>query len=305
MHWVTWTKDNLGRLTAGREPARGRGQDVVFAKPDDPHPDFLMKRLRISGQARVNGEMVPYAGTLSNITSDPRRWGRPTVLDITAQGTAEIHVTATIDRTAEEPAYELAVQYRLPKPSSTRLGDAEKLAFLVSSEETQWDAQLKLQGDHLSGRVTFRQDGVKIEPQSGSVPNPVQVAAIQPVRFEWDPEQELHRALSGVFSQVHELEATVKVAGPISHPKWKFTSSLGTQVAAGVESYLTAEMARRKSQLAGEVERLAGEQIASFRSVLGEKFRASSGRLNIAETQANELIQKFAGRPLDVRGFFR
>jgi hypothetical protein len=76
-------------------------------------------------------------------------------------------------------------------------------------------------------------------------------------------------------------------------------------VAAGVESYLTAEMARRRSQLAGEVERLAGEQIASFRAVLGEKFRDSSSRLNLTETQANELIQKFAGRPLDVRGFFR
>ncbi len=146
---------------------------------------------------------------------------------------------------------------------------------------------------------------MRIETHSQYSPAPVQVASIEPVRFEWEPKQELHRALEGVFEQVTELDAAVEVTGTIQEPDWKFSSSLGPKVAAGVEDYLATELTRRKSQLLGEMERMAEKETASFRSELSEKFRGTMGRLNVSESEAKALVQKFAGRPLDVQGFLR
>lgn len=305
LDWVKWTRENVGRLTATREPERSRGVDVPFPKHGDPHPGFLIKRLNVSGTARVKGEMVPYAGTLSDVSSDPKRWGKPTVLEITTDGTAKIHLIATVDRSLEEPIYDISLKYHLPKPTAIRFGDEDQMAVAVSAQETLWEANLKVVGENVSGRVTFRQEKVRIEMHSKYAAEPVQVASIEPVRFEWEPKQELHRALAGVFDQVTELDAEVKVTGTMGEPKWTFSSSLGLKVSAGVESYMASELARRKSQLLGETERIAGEQIASFRGELAEKFRGTMGRLTVTETEASLLIQKFAGRPLDVKGLFR
>lgn len=303
--WAKRTKDKVGPLTEVKEPARSRGQDVPFPKPDDPHPKFLIRKLHVSGLARVDGQMVPYQGTIENITNDPQRWAKPVVLDLTAQGTSKIHLTATIDRSTEVPNYEMTVEYHLPQPTTIEWGDAEKLAFQISSEQTRWKAQLQLIDEQFSGQLTFQQAPVRIEPQSRSSSDMEPASAVTPVKFEWDPEQELHHALSGVLGQVRQLDAQVHVTGSIDAPKWRFSSTLGPQVAGGVESYLFNEMTRRQTQLAGEMERIATEEIAGFRGLLTEKFQGSVGRLNGTETQANELIQKFTSRPLDVRSFFK
>ena len=305
LEWVHWTKTNVGRLSAAREPARSRGIDVPFHRPEDPHPEFLIRNLLISGTARLDGEMVPYTGTLANITTEPKRLGEPMRVEIRTEGTTEVHFVATIDRTTDVPGYEIFVEHRRPKSAPVRWGDPEKLAFVISGGETVWTARLMLRGEAISGRIAFRQDDVTIEPESGASREPVQVASIEPVRFEWDQRRELQQALSGVFREVDHLEATVEIAGTISDPRWTFSSSLGPQVAEGVESYLAQEIRRRKSHLAGEIERIAGEQIAGFRDVLGERFRDSVSRVNLTESEANQLIQKFAGRSLDVKGFFR
>ncbi len=153
MDWVKWTKENVGKLTATREPERSRGADVPFPKPGDPHPEFLIKRLHVSGTARVNGERVPYAGTLSDVSSDAKRWGKPTVLEITTDGTSKIHLTATVDRASEEPIYQISLKYHLPKPTAIRFGDEEQLAVEVSGQETLWEANLKVVGEEMSGQV--------------------------------------------------------------------------------------------------------------------------------------------------------
>lgn len=305
MDWAKWTKDKVGPITTVKEPARSRGQDVPFSKPEDPHPDFLIRKLRVSGIARVDGEMIPYEGTIENITNDPKRWGKPVILDLTAEGTSRIHLTATIDRSVDVPSYEMTVEYHLPKPSTLEWGDAEKLAFQISSEQTRWKAHLKLVDEQFSGQVTFHQEPVRIAPYSKQSSELGASPVVTPVKFEWDPQQELHRALAGVLGQVTKLDAKVQVAGSMSDPKWTFSSTLGPQVAAGVEGYLFNEMTRRQAQIVGEMERVATNEIAGFRGLLTEKFRNAGGRLNGTETQANELIRKFTSRPLDVGNFFR
>ncbi len=305
MDWVKWTKDNVGQLTKIKKPERARGWDVAFPKPDDPHPGFLIKKLQVNGHARVNGKMVPYAGTLQNITSDPKRWGQPVILDVTTDGEAKIHLTATMDRTTEVPAYEVTVEYLLPKPTSAEWGDADKLAFRLSAQQTLWTAKWKLVGDDLRGRVTFHQADVRIEPFSNDSqlpPQPMQVASIEPVGFEWNSKQEMHRALAGVFSRVSELDAAVEVTGSLAKPQWTFSSSLGPQVKAGVESYLATEITRRKSQLIAEANALANTKLNGFREVLNEKFQKSVGRLNLLDTTANGLVQKFAAGPIQESG---
>jgi uncharacterized protein (TIGR03545 family) len=305
MDWVKWTKENVSRFTASKEPERSRGMDVPFPEPVDPHPGFLIKRLHVSGTARINGEMVPYSGMLSDVSSDAKRWGKPTVLEITTDGTSKIHLAAIIDRSLDEPVFDIRVTYHLPKPTKIAWGDEEQMAVQIQAAETLWEANLKVVGDEVAGKVSFRQNDVRIETHSKYAPKPMQVASIEPVRFEWEPKQELHRAIAGVFDQVTELDAAVSVTGKLADPKWTFSSTLGPKVSAGVENYLAGELARRKSEALGELEKIAGNEIASFRGELGEKFRGTMGRLSVTETEANALVQKFAGRPLDVKGLFR
>ena len=303
MNWVNWTREKTGQLTAVKEPVRSRGLDVPFPKPEDPHPGFLIQKLKISGKARVNGEMVPYAGTIQNITSDPKRWGQPVRLELTTDGRAKLHLTATIDQTAAEPIYDLELEYRLPQPTEMKFGDGEKLAFRISSQETTWSAKLKLAGEELTGRVAFLQEQVCIEPRS-SEPD-ASKAAVRPVSFEWNPQEELHRALAGVFGQVSSLSAEVQLKGTIGNPAWALSSNLGPQVKEGLEQYLAAEFQRRQAELTAEVQQKVDRELADFRGLLTEKFRVASVRLNLTESEAGALVQKFAGRPLDLKGLFR
>ncbi|MCA9067357.1 MAG: TIGR03545 family protein [Planctomycetaceae bacterium] len=303
--WAKWTKETIGPITEAKEPTRSRGQDVEFSKPSDPHPEFLIRKLHVSGYARMDGEMIPYKGIIENITNDPKRWGKPVLLDLTIEGASKIHLTASIDRSGNVPNYELTVEYHLPQPTTINWGDAEKLAFQISSRETRWKAHVKLVDEQFLGQLTFQQAPVQIVPQSKVSSEMGTGMVVTPVKFEWDPQQELHRALAGVLGQVTRLDAEVQLTGSMDDPQWTLSSSLGPQVAAGVESYLFNEMTRRQSQLVGEMERRASEEIADFRGVLTEKFRNSGARLNGTETQANELIQKYTSRPLDVRSFFR
>ena len=303
MNWVNWTREKTGQLTAVKEPVRSRGLDVPFPKREDPHPGFLIQKLKISGKARVNGEMVPYAGTIQNITSDPKRWGQPVRLELTTDGRAKLHLTATIDQTAAEPIYDLELEYRLPQPTEMKFGDGEKLAFRISSQETTWSAKLKLAGEELTGRVAFLQEQVCIEPRS-SEPG-ASKAAVRPVSFEWNPQEELHRALAGVFGQVSSLSAEVQLKGTIGNPAWVLSSNLGPQVKEGLEQYLAAEFQRRQAELTAEVQQKVDRELADFRGLLTEKFRVASVRLNLTESEAGALVQKFAGRPLDLKGLFR
>lgn len=305
MEWVKWSKDKADRLADVKEPERSRGRDVIFPKPVDSHPPFLIRTLRISGKARVDGEMIPYAGTVKNITSDPARWKKPVSLELTTEGRAPIHLTATLDRTADVPVYDLRIEYRLPEPTSMEWGDSEKLAFRISSQETLWTAKLKLAGEQLSGRCEFLQKKVRIEPAVPTGDDSLQESAIQPVSFQWDPKKELRRALAGAFQNVTKLEAAIELSGTRSAPQWRLSSGLGAHVASGVEEYLSAELGRRQAQLVGEIERKADEEIAGFRELVTEKFRFSSERLNFAETEAKTLVQRFSGRSLDVKNLFR
>lgn len=303
--WVTWTRDKAGQLAAVKEPARSRGVDVPFYRPEDPHPGFLIRKLCVSGRARVNGEMVPYTGTIENITSDPKRWGQPVRLDLTTKGQAELHLAATIDQTAEEPVYDVDLEFHLPAPTKMEWGDREKLAFRISSEGTTWTAKLKLAGEKLTGRVAFVQEKVRIEPLSSGAGHSGVVASVRPVSFEWNPQRELHQALAGVFGQVSALNAEVQLKGTIRDPDWVLSSNLGAQVKQGLEEYLAAEFRRRQAALTLEVERKVDRELASFRGLISEKFRTASERLNLSEGEAGSLVQKFAGPPLDLKGIFR
>ena len=98
------------------QPERLRGRTVPF---DDSHPapQVLFEHLAVDGDFRDGGQTVPFAGTISNVTTQPAVHGRPATVDIQ---TARPHAVSHSRRSGSD---------RDDAPRSTRRGIAQPWTF--------------------------------------------------------------------------------------------------------------------------------------------------------------------------------
>jgi uncharacterized protein (TIGR03545 family) len=273
LDWLAWARQKIPSNKVIDQPNRSRGTNVLFSPVQ---PKYLVKQLRLEGNAQWGGQPLEMTGTLSNVCSEPQLLGEPTQLELQGTGAANLEISATLDRRTERAQDHLQIVcHEFALPGQT-LGRTDKLALTISPSKASLVVDLSLDGDQLTGQIALGQNSVQFVPQQASLRNPQLVAAL---------EQAL--------GQIEQWEATVQLAGTLKKPQFSIESDLGQQVASGLGTALQQLMQRRADQLLAGSQQKVEAQLQKL-----QEFRTQAERQLLAKiNEGEELFSQLASLP--------
>ena len=285
--WMRVVRQQVEFAVNPPEPERLRGEDVDFATGEEL-PQLLVRTLTLSGEAELNGEMLPFEGTVSGLSSDPKLYGQPVIVQANLQGAVAMELDAMFDHTQQQPVQQFGMTYSLPRQVTTHLGDPEGVALTVEAQSLTTVAFLQIEGEKLSGELTLTQEPVVLRLAGAGGLSP-----------------DLQRMLNSALQDVDRLDAAVSLSGSVEEPKLRLRSNLGPEMAASMDRVLKAEMEAQRQKLLAQLDAAAQKRTAELRQLMQVRYRDVLSQLDLNENQAQLLIQRFAGRPIDLPKLFR
>jgi len=277
--WVRWGRKYLPTDVDQPEPVRQRGVDVLF-RGTRRRPDFLIESLVLDGQVPLGDRPVDFLATAAGITTQPEIYGRPVVVKARINAETEVALEAVLDHTGETPHERITVSCPDWKQPQRVLGQPDRLAVAVSPGSTHLWVSLDLEGEQIAGRLLVQQGPVELIPD---------LAALRV-----DPR--LAQNLQTAMGEVREIRVVVDLSGTLEKPEWGFQSNLGPQLASAVSRMFQRELEARRQQLAEHVRGQVEEQLARFESRIQAEQQELLAKLDLDNTQIQQLNQVIAQR---------
>jgi hypothetical protein len=153
------------------------------------------------------------------------------------------------------------------------------LAVLVAPGAATVRADVRLDGDALSGTVELRQGSAL------SVATPM----IRDDRLA----QVLHESLAGV----DRLEATIELAGTLRKPSYQIESNLGPQLAAGVSGAVRRYLVDRKDRLVAKIQGQVDQQLVRLDATRSQAQQELLAKLGEDQQLISQLAPLLGGAP--------
>ena len=273
-YWIEQTQKFVPKKKIAA-PTRARGTNVLFL--GRRQPACLIERVELAGAARLNGQLLNFTGQLTDAASEPQLHDRPLRLTLVGAGAIQGNLVVELDRRGEVPHDSLTLDVpKLVLPSRT-LGKADKLGVTVAPGEASLKADIRLEGDQLTGLIEVRQ--------------PSKLAANTPMLRDDRLAALLQESLSGVDC----LEATIKLAGTLKRPDVKIESNLGPQLAAGVNGAVGKYLTERKERLLAKVQGNVDKQVAKFETLRREAQEELLAKLGEDQKLVTQLASLMGG----------
>jgi len=271
-HWVRWARRHWPERAEPPEPVRARGLDVLFAG-FPPGPDFLIRKLTLDGQGQLDHRPFRFSGTAEGLTSQPALYGQPAVLRLEVSGAVAMLVEAVLDRTQEVGHDRITVECpELAEPRRV-LGRPDRLALAISPGSTRLGLVLDLRGEELRGQVRLRQEPVQLTPTVAARYGGPRLAA------------DLREALTGIRA----VEVIADLSGTLEDPDWRLRSDLGPQLAEAMNRLLGRELAARREELLGLVQRRVEDELGRFQQFVDARQQALLAKLNLSSEELRQL----------------
>lgn len=319
------------------EPVRMRGLDIAFPERN-PVPKFLMRSLKVSGETTFDNQPLAFAGTVTDMTDNPRLHGRPVTVTLEGRGPFPVTLKATVDRTQDLPVDEIEIAWVSEKPSRFEFGNRDGMALEVAAEQTSCRTKFVLRGGHMEGVVFWSQSPVKLAMKAKHSPSRESVhetaglsvdpsAGQTPVRTasaEGDrtgladridvvkdslkdattglPEDLLCETLAHVVAGVDAIDATLRFSrledGQMSI---SIDSELGPHLANGMKTGLMDAIDARREQLQGRLDEELLKQTTELRTLMGLRYKEVLGSLDLRESELKTLAaQLTGGQPIQI-----
>lgn len=288
--WIEFARNYQRDLKEQVQPPRSAGRDFEFVMRN-PAPDFLLKKLSLTGVVSINKEQVPFKALLTDVTEDPRLLGRPCVMRLAAEGSRPLQMKVTYDATGERPRAEMLVDYRDMNPLPLVAGKADKASVHATLSDLSWTTRLALIEDNIEGHIGLQSNVSSLSFQAAD-----------------DVRSEITEAANDAFNSIRVLNASVKLGGTLRDPVIDLHSDVGEQVALGVESAFTNQLNKAKERLISEVNSYAGDQIEKLRErFTGEydKLRDDNKELLAQINEIREIVAVLQSGNLDTQTIFR
>jgi uncharacterized protein (TIGR03545 family) len=265
--WVEAAREYQEGLREQVQPPRSAGRDFEFVMRH-PAPDFLLKKLSLTGTMSINKESVPFRAMLTDVTEDPQLLGRPCVMKLAADGSRPLQMKVTYDATGDVPIAEMLADYRDHNPMPVLAGKPQEASVHATLSDLNWTTRLILIRNQIEGQIDLQ-------------------SQIRNLSFQADDSvrSEIVEAANDAFEAVRVLNATVKLGGTLTRPEIDLQSDVGEQVALGVQQAFTHQLANAKERLLSEVNTYAGDQIAKLKG----RF---SGEYEKLMTENKELLEQ-------------
>ena len=288
--WVEFARDYQRDLKEQVQPPRSAGRDFEFVMRN-PAPDFLLKKLSLTGIVSINKEQVPFKALLTDVTEDPRLLGRPCVMKLAAEGSRPLQMKVTYDATGERPRAEMLVDYRDTNPLPLVAGKTDKASVHATLSDLSWTTRLALIEDTIEGNIDLQSNIANLSFQASD-----------------DVRSEITEAANDAFNNIHVLNASVRLGGTLHDPVIDLQSDVGEQVALGVQTAFTNQLDKAKERLISEVNSYAGDQIEKLKErFTGEydKLREDNKELLAQINEVREIVATLQSGKLDTQTIFR
>lgn len=218
-------------------PARD-GKDIPFPFKYN-WPAFLLKKASLSGETPGG---LAYSGSLKDVTSDPKKWGRPIALDLAGKKGAEaLSLRAELDYTKDVAREKVQFSYGGFPLAGVKLGDVSGPVTLAQGAgKTTGD--LETRGEQIAGRIDFLADPVKLSHAPAGGP----------------PKDKLGAALHDTLTGVKKLDVTFLVSDKVASPDIKVRSSLDNQIAGALKAAVQKQLDDLRAQAQARVNELTG-----------------------------------------------
>lgn len=203
-------------------------------------PAFLLEKATIKSGKKMGGTEVKMQGELQGLTSDPALYGRPTLLDLTADYPEKefrnLHLTVALDHTQKVPKENIHLtvdSFRLQNWPITRTSD-------IQLELAKAMAGLTLKGEFVADQIDFNWNVSVMEAEYGISSRFRQV------------EQTLQNMLTGLYS----FDMNGKISGPVTALTFHSTSGLGEKLADGLKTEFRHEFGALDESISKETQTL-------------------------------------------------
>ncbi|HID22892.1 MAG TPA: TIGR03545 family protein [Planctomycetaceae bacterium] len=279
LQWLRWSRPRNHEQPA---PPRARGRWVTFPRKEQL-PGVLVRRLRLSGRGDIAGADVTLSGSIRDLASDPRLYGRPMILELAGRGEADLHIKLVLDHTGATPKQHVQFLFAQEQSSRFTLGRPELLELAVTSQSLRWELELRLDGERLAGELRWRQDPVQIEPT-------LPAADGQPEITDW---------IRQTVADVREVEATLVIGGTWAEPTFQVRSNLGPVLAEGLTSALDRLVQSQQRRLVAQLERNLTIELTRLTSRFNDRYAGLLRALQDGQHVLDEAAAKISRSPLD------
>jgi len=273
LRFIEAARRKLPAKGAPPAPPEGRGRNVEFPK-ERSWPAFWLKKMRLSGETDLGGSLA-LSGTASDFSSAPSQLDAPAVLELTgARGNRRASFKAVLDRRGELPEDVLSLDCSgLPVPAF-QAGDPASMALEVSPGTAKLDGTVKLVGEVLSGRIRFREEGVRFRPVFGNV------------------DQRVRAVLGSAFEGLKVLEAEVVLGGTLASPEMEVRTNLGRAAGGALKAALGKKLEERRRALRSRVEAVLAGKAGSLEGDLAGREKGLAGASGEGQRRLDALSDK-------------
>ncbi|MGQ0645635.1 MAG: TIGR03545 family protein [Elusimicrobiota bacterium] len=264
---------------AAPPPPPRTGRDIHFPFKHN-WPAFHLRRAAVSGT--TSGENpLGYEGTLKDVSSDPKKVGRPVALDVQGRRGAEaLMFRGELDYTGETPREKVSLRYEGLALAGKKLGDVAGPISVRDGVGTV-SADLEARGPSLQGKIEF-------------------VAAPVNLNHELSPEQaadKLYGLLHQTLQKITRLDATFAVSGDLESPDISLRSSLDKQIGDAVKQAVQKELDEVRARVSARVEELTAAEKKKLTDLVNartggvaEKLGKKDQSLSSAQSQLDKAL---------------
>lgn len=277
--WIQWARATVPNPEKDFVPRRMRGVDVHFG--ENRSPDLLVRELSITGSGELDGDPYDLSGTISDLTTQPRLHGKPTVVRLKAEGDRTFLLTAELDRTSKVAQDRFRLISPEVKHGYRQVGNDSTMQFAFDGGSMTLECNMVLVGDQVRGEIRSIHRNVQV-----SVENVGADLGGDGVR------QMLTSSLHGIDT----FDVVLHLSGSIDDPDVKVESDLGPRVADQFQMAFSSELDRRIEKSLGDLDQIAYEKIQSLESSIQEQHGLVLGDLQFGTNELARLRNVVADR---------
>ncbi|MBL0059433.1 MAG: hypothetical protein IPP35_10055 [Elusimicrobia bacterium] len=273
-------KEKKAEETPKPIPTR-QGKDIPF--PFHYHwPTFHLKRAALSGETPGG---LAYEGTLQDVTSDPKRLGKPSVLQLAGRsGERALKVDATLDLTTEVPREKINADYTGLPLNGLRLGSLDGGPISIERGRGNVNARVEARGDALGGTIRLDGAGLALEHAGAAKPN------------------RLTAALENVLKGITEAKIGVELSGTIQNPRFALNTTVDDQIRGALKGALDQEVAKLRGDVEKEIGSLVDKETAQLTSLIEKSAGPALEKLNLNEKDMAGVQEKIKKTLDDLAG---
>lgn len=306
LDWMGFVRERVELATDDPKPVRARGETILFHPPAEL-PAVLIRLMNLDGAGEFDGQPLTFRGTVSNVTSQPKLIGKPIVIRIDGTGAdistpaadsaqpielavhqpkqagavpaLNVQLKAVLDYTQAIPEHKLLLSYKEPRPDTRAVGRSDSIQLAINSRGTSCLADLTMVGDKLSGQIDFQQALESITAKLGTK------------RFNGD--ERVLAVIQDVVSGVRKIAAQLQVSGTALKPGVKLRSTLGQEIATGINTAFARQLEAGRRELLVRFEQETTKQSAKLTRLYDEQWQKLTGDLKFNRDEIQQLAQSF------------